>query len=325
MLYAPAGGAQRFRWRGRYYHLTYKGHIPPSILLAKLRSMSQVKVLGYSIVHEASDAEAPYDHTHLAWLWHMAVDLIGCDLMDAFDGVAIVHPNIESKKSIQWLQRVFVQYHAGHKTDGAGSPKFVKPVALWQELPQGFDWGEYLVTNVAEAPDLQAGVIAAGIQVKSVSDVLLLQTHKRPAPFDHNYPRSAFKRHVLPAAFVSRAVGTLHIWGAIRLGKTEWACAQFDNPLYVTSRDTLREFRPELHDGIVLDKMLFCDWDVEDAEQLTDWTQPAQIKCRYGLAKIPKRTPKIVVTNRCDAWPNDPHGQIVGRRVAQMHVVAPMF
>ena len=27
----------------------------------------------------------------------------------------------------------------------------------------------------------------AGIRPKSVSDVLLLQTHKRPAPFDHNF------------------------------------------------------------------------------------------------------------------------------------------
>ena len=308
--------------------MTYKGHIPPQALLLCLASISRVKVLGTSIVHESSDAEAPYDHTHFAWLWEKAVDLIGSDIMDVFHGTGRVHPNIETKRSILWMERLFVQYHAGHKAGAHGNDgktKFVPPVALWQELPQGFEWGEYTVTEVMDAPDLLSGVVAAGVRVKTVSDVHLLQQHKRPAPFDHNYTSDMFKPQILPASFVRREVGTLQIHGAVRLGKTEWACAQFDNPLLVTSRDTLRDFRPGVHDGIVIDKMLFKDWSVTDAEALTDWTQPAQIKCRYGVAKIPKRTPKIIVTNERDVWPADPFGQIVGRRVAQFHVTLPMF
>lgn len=316
--------ARRFRWRGRFYHLTYKGHLPQSLLLARLESISSIKVLGTSIVHEASDAEVPYDHTHLAWLWEKAVDLTGCDIMDVIHGGSLIHPNIESKKSVIWIEKIFLQYHRGHKADAQGM-RFVAPVALWQELPPSFEWNEFMVTEVSAEADLLSGVCAAGIRPKSVSDVLLLQQHKRPLPFDHNFTRDMFKPQVLPSAFESRQVGTLHIWGAIRLGKTEWACAQFHNPLLVTSRDTLKEFRAGIHDGIVLDKMLFTDWTVTDAESLTDWTQPAQVRCRYGVAKIPKRTPKIVVTNVRDAWPEDPHGQIVGRRVAQMHVTSPMF
>ena len=155
--------------------------------------------------------------------------------------------------------------------------------------------------------------------------MLLLQTHKRPAPFDHNFTSDKFKPLALPPSFQSRQHGTLHIYGGVGLGKTEWACAQFDNPLYVTTRDGLRGFRPEIHDGIVLDKMLFTDWSVTDAEALTDYTQDAQIKCRYAFAAIPKRTTKIVVTNAKAAWPDDPFGQLVGRRVVQLEIKERLF
>jgi hypothetical protein len=315
-----------FRWRGRLYHLTYKGHIDDNVLRAKLDSICSIKVMGTSCVHEASDADAPYDHTHFAWMWERAVDLVGCDKMDIRHSGAIVHPNIESKKSVAWMEHLFLRYHRGHKTGADGKDKFVPPVdGPWQQLPQSFQWSEYIVTEVESAPGLIEGVFAAGIRPTRVSDVLLLQQHKRPAPFEHNFPPSAFLPQVLPQAFVTRVVGTLHIYGAIRLGKTEWACAQFSNPLYVTSRDQLRGFRPHIHDGIVTDKMLFNEWSVVECESLTDWTQPAAISCRYGIATIPKHTPKIVVTNERDAWPSDPHGQLLGRRIAQMHVTARMY
>jgi hypothetical protein len=315
-----------FRWRGKLYHLTYRGHIPHQSLLNRLHAISGIKVLGYSCVHEASDREAPYDHTHFAWMWVKAVDMVGCDRMDVLHNGAMVHPHILSKKSLAWMEGIFTRYHLGHKNDDEGKPKFVAPAGgPWQEVPQAFEWTEYIVTEVSEASDLLGGVLAAGIRPKSVSDIRLLQQHKRPALFDHNYPASSFLPQVLPQAYVTRVVGTLHIHGNIDLGKTDWACAQFSNPLYITSRDGLRAFLPLFHDGIVLDKMEFQDWKVTDCESLTDWTQPAEVSCRYGCAKIPKHTPKIIVTNARDVWPADPYNRIVGRRVAQMHVSACMF
>jgi hypothetical protein len=317
-----------FRWRGRYYHLTYAGHIPAQMLLALLAAMSGVRVIGTSIVHEASDAECPYDHTHFAWMWERAVDLKGSRIMDVIlqFGTAPIHPNIESKKSIAWMQRVFTEYHHGVKAMVAGARKIVAPVGgPWQKVPAEFEWQEFLTTQVAGSSDLLAGVHAAGVQIRSVSDVMLLQKHKRPPPFEHNFTRDMFKPVMLPASYASGSVGTLHIWGPINLGKTEWACAQFDNPLYVTTRDALRGFVPNFHDGIVIDKMLFNQWTVTDCESLTDYTQPATVSVRHGDAKIPKRTRKIIVTNTADAWPADPHGQIRGRRVAELQVVAKMY
>ena len=327
MLVAAIPAPNRaFRWRGKLYHLTYRGHIPHQSLLNRLHAISGIKVLGYSCVHEASDREAPYDHTHFAWMWVKAVDMVGCDRMDVLHNGAMVHPHILSKKSLAWMEGIFTRYHLGHKNDDEGKPKFVAPAGgPWQEVPQAFEWTEYIVTEVSEASDLLGGVLAAGIRPKSVSDIRLLQQHNRPALFHHNYPASSFLPQVLPQAYVTRVVGTLHIHGNIDLGKTDWACAQFSNPLYITSRDGLRAFLPLFHDGIVLDKMEFQDWKVTDCESLTDWTQPAEVSCRYGCAKIPKHTPKIIVTNARDVWPADPYNRIVGRRVAQMHVSACMF
>ena len=324
-MLAPNNSRRQFRWRHKLYHLTYKGHIPHSTLLAKLHSITTMRVLGTSCVHESSDAEVPYDHTHFAWVWERAVDLTGCSLMDITDGTRTVHPNVQTGKSLQWMERVFTQYHVGHKTED-GKLTFVPPVdGPWQELPEGFEWSEFIVSEVSESQGLMAGCAIAGIRPKSVSDVLLLQSHKRPAPFDHNFNKASFKPLALPPTFATRKHGTLHIYGGVGLGKTEWACAQFDNPLLVTSRDVLRDFKRDHHDGIVLDKMLFTDWTVTDAEQLTEYYQDVQIKCRYGLARIPKRTPKIVVTNTKDAWPEDPYGQIVGRRVTQLEIKSRLY
>ena len=57
----PQQGSPRdaYRWRGRFYHLTYAGHIPAQILLQLLTAISSIPVIGTSIVHEASDAESP--------------------------------------------------------------------------------------------------------------------------------------------------------------------------------------------------------------------------------------------------------------------------
>jgi len=315
-----------FRWRGKLYHATYKGHIPADLLISLVSGLSRIIVLGYSCVHEESDAEVPYDHTHFAWLWASAVDLIGCHLMDVMHGGMRVHPNIECKRSLLWMELVFTKYHAGHKVGADGKTTFVEPVAgPWQKLPAGLEWSEFILTEVQAAPDLLAGCVAAGIRPRSVSDVLILQSRKRPDPFDHNYSRATFKSIDLPATFTSRVHGTLQIYGDVGLGKTEWACAQFENPLLVTTRDTLKAFKPGFHDGIVLDKMRFNDWTVTDAEQLTEYHQPVQIKVLYGKADIPKRTLKIVVTNAKDVWPIDTFGQIVGRRVSQLEIKSAMF
>jgi hypothetical protein len=298
------------------------------MLLALLAFVTKTnRVLGTSIVHEASDAEAPYDHTHFAWLWERAPNLHGARLMDVIvDGVTI-HPHAVHKSSLKWMELIFTRYHAGHKLSETGRPIHVKPVSgPWQELPPCFEWTDYILTEVSEAQDLIEGAQIAGVGIRSLHDVMLVQRAKRPVQFEHNFARDSFRSLAVPQAFTSGAVGTLQIWGAIRLGKSEWALAQFANPLYVTDRNDLRDYRPGWHDGIVIDKMMPCErppagFTLAECEKLTDYTLPASIRCLYGVANIPKRVRKIVVTNDRDVWPHDPHGQIVGRRVVQLQVI----
>lgn len=320
--------ADTFRWRARLWHLTYVGHIPAELLLRQLSSVTKSNtVLGSSIVHEASDAEAPYAHTHMAWLWERAPNLHGARLMDVEYEGTMIHPHAEHRKSIKWMQLVFTRYHAGHKLGATGKSTFVAPVAgPWQQLPPCFEWNDYVLTEVSEASDLIEGAQLAGLGVRSLHDVLLLQNAKRLRPFEHNFERESFLPLWVPEAYTSGAVGTLQIWGGVNLGKTEWALAQFANPLHVTERNDLLDFRPDWHDGIVIDKMLPRErppagFSLHECERLTDYTLSASIRCLYKKVSIPKGIRKIVVTNERDVWPCDPHGQIVGRRVVQLQII----
>ena len=56
-LSASGANGRQFRWRGRLYHLTYKGHIAHDTLVAHLGNVTSIKALGWSCVHEESDTE----------------------------------------------------------------------------------------------------------------------------------------------------------------------------------------------------------------------------------------------------------------------------
>ena len=125
-----------FRWRARAWHLTYRGHVPSDVLLAKLGRATTIAAIGTSIVHEASDTEVPYPHTHFAWLWQRAPNLHGARLTDVEVDGCVIHPHAVQKKSLKWLQHVFQQYHIGTKSNAVGRPIFVAPVAgPWQFWP----------------------------------------------------------------------------------------------------------------------------------------------------------------------------------------------
>ena len=107
-----------------------------------------------------------------------------------------------------------------------------------------------MLTEVSCASDLIEGAQLAGVTIRSMHDVLLVQKAKRPLPFEHNFARDTFLILDLPQAFLSRAMGTLQVLGERNLGKTEWALAQFINPLYCTERNQLLDFREGVHNGV---------------------------------------------------------------------------
>lgn len=106
--------------------------------------------------------------------------------------------------------------------------------------------------------------------------------------------------------------------GAAGIGKTEWACAHFANPLLVTELDQLLEFDENEHDGIVFDDIDFKATKQNNTRQLqislTDQTMPRAIRCRYRSPVIPKHTKKIFT---CNDWCLDVEDAAIKRRIQQ--------
>ena len=183
-----------FRWRACMWHLTYPDHLPPQTLLALLERTTSIKTVCTSVVHEQSNAEVPYGHTHLAWLWERAPNLHGSGIMDVEINGSIIHPHAVHKKSLKWLQHIFTRYHHGHKVSAAGKPIFVAPVAgPWQDTPPSFEWGDQLLNAVSAATDLIEGAKIAGVSAHSELTRRARCRWCVRAQMPHRAPPGAFK------------------------------------------------------------------------------------------------------------------------------------
>ena len=79
------------------------------------------------------------------------------------------------------------------------------PVAgPWQVLPDCFEWNDYIITEVSEASELIEGAQIAGVPIRSMHDVLLVQSAKRARMFEHNFQRDSFRALALPEAYTCR-------------------------------------------------------------------------------------------------------------------------
>lgn len=87
------------------------------------------------------------------------------------------------------------------------------------------------------------------------------------------------------------------LWGEAGIGKTQFALAHFKNPLFVSHVDTLGEFDPTEHDGIIFDDMNFMHRPREEHIKFVDQDQTRDIHIRYKTARIPANTKKIFTTN----------------------------
>jgi len=106
-----------------------------------------------------------------------------------------------------------------------------------------------------------------------------------------------------------------------------WASHQFERPLICRGIDRLKDFDPELHDGIVFDDVCFLTSAREQLIYLCDWDLDADIKCRYNDACIPAGTRKIFTSNLPpeENFPYDSTGAIARRITGIVHVSVPLF
>lgn len=110
---------------------------------------------------------------------------------------------------------------------------------------------------------------------------------------------------------------SVELCGNSGIGKTEWACAHFSNPLLVSEIDQLLDYDKDVHDGIVFDDMDFCATKVNNTRSLqiclTDNKMPRGIRCRYRTPIIPRGTKKIFTCNQHCFDVDDP---AIRRRIA---------
>ena len=90
---------------------------------------------------------------------------------------------------------------------------------------------------------------------------------------------------------------TIILHGPSGKGKTPYAIASLKNPLYVRHKDTLKQFTPGIHDGIVCDDMTFYHMGREPILSFIENEREAQIDVKNSCVCLPAQTKKIITTN----------------------------
>jgi len=110
------------------------------------------------------------------------------------------------------------------------------------------------------------------------------------------------------------------LWGKPGIGKTKFALAHFENPLFVSHKDQLKDF--DDHDGIVFDDMNFQGnedgkgkWPRHAQIHLADREEDRAIDVKHDFATIPWGTKKIFTTNVQDGAIFDLADGAISRRL----------
>ena len=324
----------QFRFRYTGVHFTFRGWPVLQVLvdfvisklspreLDKLKYVSACLEIGHA-EQEGDNNENGYKHAHIA-LWFDQTQLYfnnarKFDLPGPNAGES-THPHIQPVSKLEHYSRIFHDYHRKQENregwtpeetaeaqnrllqfgirDGVRDPTFEPPqpgdVRRRPRKGSKYDPEEVkeAFRTVNEAESLEDAAIKLAIMPHSIVDIAILKG--RPS-------RSAEKSDYQSASFLLRppeVIRTLYIEGRAGIGKTEWAINMLPNPILVSTIDDLRHFDPAVHRSIVFDDYDFSTCPVEQLIHLFDWGRDRSIRCRYNDARIPARTPKVIIGNR---------------------------
>ena len=163
-----------FTWSGKYFHLTYPGHIPLNSILQAKGRLTSLPCVGYSQVWEG-EGDA-YAHTHFAFMLNAKCQVKGCRRMD----VAIVdsggygdaaHPQIQPKVSVKQMEQIFCAYHKERKYNlETVKQEHTQPVQLTQKFPPMFNFAYAVLDDVVNARTLFDAFVAAEVRPRTISD-----------------------------------------------------------------------------------------------------------------------------------------------------------
>jgi hypothetical protein len=113
----------------------------------------------------------------------------------------------------------------------------------------------------------------------------------KPEAYKHIYELGMFKAP--PLIWTNKAI---LLWGTTNTGKTQFALANFKNPLLVRHLDKLAELSSD-NDGIVFDDVDLKNRPPNSIIHLLDWECPADVHIRYKIAHIPAQMKKVFTSN----------------------------
>ena len=247
----------------------------------------------WSVVHEEGDEKeenpTPYEHTHAAFMWTETQKKEGARIFDVRD----IHPNVQCKKSMRWMQTIFTKYHLGHKTKADGKKYFIKPIGIWQKLPDNFE--SDIWDAIALAGSMKAGCELIDAFPKSISDVKAIQgaTKKRKLSeieYDCDKPFEAAPEEWNPRK------QSLVIQGVAGCGKTNWARNYFKGKGYeITELEDLKGV-PENAEGLIFDDQEYANLKLQTQKMIADCTKSVRIRARHTNGEKP-HLPAIFTCN----------------------------
>lgn len=310
-----------FRFSSEKVHLTYKGHLPMDEYLAWVE-LNVAPIMWVSFVHEAPDDDCcsdkekvPYEHTHVALFFKKRLETRNQRYFD-WEGE---HPHIKTRRSMKWFWHLFLEYHWKHPK----GPVYNEPKDICephQIMPADIE--VWMNRAVIEADTLEDAINIAGITTKSVTCCATLRqiAQKEAAEMEDDtadYDMSEFTKPPIPMEHLKACAHI--VWGGQGLGKTQWSLAHFRNPLLVSNVEEIKRFNPIKHDGIVFDEASFTHMPREIQIAWIDQEIRRGLRVCHGYKSIPKRTPKIFVTNIDQGQCFDLLAEGIRRRFTRVH------
>lgn len=346
---APQLPPDNFHWNKKYYHLTYKDHLPLAGLLQMVAMATSVQLVGYSWVHEDTSKKDAngfvvlgYKHTHLALMFATRLNLVGSDkfdfsYQDAHGAWLFVHCHVQPVCTIAHLKDIYVNYHPGRKYSlEDGKYIFQPPLAIEQKLPAMFDFSRALYKDIETSNDLVEGCMAGKVRVRTVNDVRMIMeaAAKAPKPFVRKFAADSFHAVPVPAGWTC-----LHISGPTNIGKTKWALygAGLEHPLLIKPCNSIgcleqikKQYRPGVHDSLVLDELDLRFLPREAVIGLADFDEGGIVDVRFTSFWVPAEVKKIFISNAAGRtmYPKQPDGTLdpaIERRVQFLELTGPTY
>lgn len=282
-----------FTFGSKKVHLTYKGHVT-------LDQMNEWRIKNkfdefqyHSLVWEEGDVDeenaTPYNHTHFAAMWHKKQQRSGARIFD----VGEIHPHIQTKNSIAWMEHIFTKYHHGFKVKKDGKKYFIEPIGIWQHSPP--DWSGDIWDQIIGAPSLKAAAEIIDARPRSLADVKLIRSETIKRKFAE-VESDCTDTWVEPPEEWNPKKQSLIIEGKPNIGKTNWAKHYFQGRGYeITELEGLKHC-PEGATGLIFDDQEYALFKTQTQKMVADCRKATEVRTRHSNAYKP-HLPAIFTTN----------------------------